>query len=201
MHRFPKLPLVPALLILASISIAQEPYHPYNPDPDVLARLSYDVSGVIEPGNLRHVCIAVSRDGEYRIVRSTGSGPTERIHGQMPNVEFDQLSELLGARDFRSLSGYHGGVIRQQARTFGAEIPIRGGSQLERSRPWPAPAWHLQWMNGDGRNPFPASVSGVVDWMKRFHPKDGETFEYADYDVCPGGGLRLLPSVAGNWQP
>jgi hypothetical protein len=55
-------------------------------------------------------------------------------------------------------------------------------------------------LNGDGENPFPASVSSVVDWIKRFEPKGGKMFEYADYpDVCPTGGLRLLqPSVAEN---
>lgn len=61
MRCYPNILLVPALLVLANISIAQEPYHPDIPDPDVLARLSDDVSGVIGPGNLRHVCIAVSR--------------------------------------------------------------------------------------------------------------------------------------------
>jgi hypothetical protein len=35
------------------------------------------------------LCIAVSRDGEYRIVRSTGLGqPTERLLGKMPKEEF-----------------------------------------------------------------------------------------------------------------
>lgn len=201
MNRCPQILLVPALLVIASISIAQEPYH--APDPDVMARLSYDNSGVVQQGNLRHVCIAVSREGEYRIMRSTDEGQTERLHGKMPKEEFNQLSKLLGSTAFRSLSGNHGGLVRQEAETFEAEIPVRNASNLDTERQWPEPAWRLHWLNGDGGNPFPASVSSLVDWMKRFEPKGGKTFEYADYpDVCPTGGLRFLqPSVADNSHP
>ena len=202
MRRCPRILLLLALVVIASISIAQEPYH--VPDPDLMARLSYDNSGVVQPENMRHVCIAVSRDGEYRIVRSTGLGqPTERLHGKMPKEEFNQLSDLLRATELRSLSGDHPSVVRQKAETFGAEIPLHNSSQFDRAGQWPESAWRLQWLNGDGANPFPASVSSLVEWMKRFQPKDGKTFEYADYpDVCPRGGLRLLqPPVARNSHP
>lgn len=197
MHRRPKMLLTTALVVAASISVAQERYH--SPDPDVMARLSYDNSGVLQQGNVRHVCIAVSRDGEYRIVRSLPLVPTERLHGRMPKEELSQLSTLLGATEFRSLSGYHGGLVRQEAETFGAEILLRNSSHLDTARQ----AWRLQWVNGDAGNPFPASVSRLVDWIKRFHPDDGKTFAYTDYpDVCPTVGVRLLqPSVAGNSHP
>jgi hypothetical protein len=201
MHRCPKMLITTALLGAASISIAQEAYQ--SPDPHVMARLSYDNSGVVQQGNMRHVCIAVSSDGEYRIVRSTDTGKTERLHGKMPKEEFSQLSKLLGATEFRNLSGYHGGLVHQEAETFGAEIPMRNPSHHDTAPQWPGPAWRLQWLNGDSGNPFPASVSRVVDWVKRFQPIDGRTFEHADYpDVCPTGGLRFLqPSVAGNSHP
>ena len=201
MHRCPKILLTTALVIAASISIAQEPYH--SPDPDVMARLSYNNSGVVQRGNVRNVCTAVSRDGEYRIVRLTAVGQTERLHGKMPKEEFNQLSKLLGATEFRTLSGYHGGLVRQDAETFGVEIPLGNSSHLDGALQSPAPAWRLQWMNGDGGNPFPASISKLVDWIKRFQPRDGNTFEYTDYpDVCPTVGLRFLqPSVAENSHP
>jgi hypothetical protein len=201
MHRCPIMLLALTLLVAASTSVAQEPYH--SPDPDVMARLSYDHSGVVQQGNVRHVCIAVSRDGEYRIVRSTDEEQIERIHGKMPKEEFGQLSKLLGASEFRSLSGYHGGLVRQEAETFGVEVPVHNDSQLDTAQQWPGPAWRLQWLNGDGENPFPASVSRLVDWIRRFQPKGGKPFEYADYpDVCPTGGLRFLqPSVAENSHP
>lgn len=201
MHGCPKVLLTTALLIVASISIAQEPYHP--PDPDVMARLSYATSGVVQQGNVRNVCIAVSRDGDYRIVRLTAVGQTERLHGKMPKEEFNQLSQLLAVKEFRTLSGYHGGLVRQDAETFGVEIPVSNSSHVDGAPQSHAPAWRLQWMNGDGGNPFPASVSKLVDWIKRFQPKDGNTFEYTDYpDVCPTVGLRFLqPSVAENSHP
>ena len=201
MHRYPNMLLAAVLLGGASISIAQERYHP--PDPDVMARLSYDDSAVVQRASVRHVCIAVSRDGEYRIERMTAVGQIERLHGKMSKEEFSQLSKQLGATEFRNLSGYHSGLVRQEAETFGAEIPVPNPSHLDTEQQWPEPAWRLQWLNGDGENPFPASVSGVVDWIKKFQPVDGKTVEYTDYpDVCPTGGLRLLkPSVAENSHP
>ena len=202
MHRCANMLLTTTLLVVAApISVAQAAYQP--PDPDVLARLSYDTSEVVQQENVSHICIAISRDGEYRILRSTHEGLTERLHGKMPKEEFSQLSKLLGAREFRSLSGYHGGLVRQEAETFGAEIPVRNPSPIDRAGQSLEPAWRLRWLNGDGGNPFPASVSSVVNWIKRFRPKDGKPFEYTDYpDVCPTVGLRFLqPSVAGNSHP
>lgn len=197
MHRCPKMLFTTALLVAASISVAQEPYH--SPDPDVIARLSYDYSGTFRHGNVRHLCIAVSRDREYRIVRSSDDGRTQRLHGAMPKEEFSQLFKLLGAAELRNLSPNHGGLVRQEAETFVAEI-LADRSHVDARE---HEAWRLQWLNGDGENPFPESVSNVVDWLQQFQPKNGQPFEYADYpDVCPGGGLRFLhPSVAANLHP
>jgi hypothetical protein len=64
-------------------------------------------------------------------------------------------------------------------------------------------AQRLQWLNADGENPFPDSVTKVVIWLKHFEPTDAKLFEYTEFpDVCPSGGLRLLqPSVAANLHP
>ena len=202
MHRSPKILLSAALVLATSGLLAQERYR--SPDPDLLARLSYDNSGAVENANFRHVCIAVSRDGEYRILRSLDSGRRQRLHGTMAKEEFDQLSKLLESAQLRKLSGDHGGLVRQQSERFAAEIPIGDRSLadgiLEGSE---QKEWQLWWLNGDGENPFPPSVSKVVDWIKRFQPKDGKSFEYDEYpDVCPAGGLRFLqPSVAENSHP
>jgi hypothetical protein len=189
-------------LLVASSSIAQEPYH--SPDPDLTARFSYDNSGVVQQGNARHVCVAVSRDGDYRIVRSLDNGKTQRLHGKMPKEEFRQLTTLLGAADFRNLSGDHGGLIRQEAESFAAEIPLGDRWREDGARKWlEHEAWRLQWLNADGESPFPDSVSKLVDWLQRFQPRDGKAFDYAEYpDVCPAVGLRLLqPAVAENSHP
>jgi hypothetical protein len=202
MHLYPKTLLTTAILLVASCSIAQERYR--SPDPDLMARLSYDDSGVVRQGNVRHVCVAVSRDGDYRIVRSLDDGQTQRLHGKMPKEEFRQLTKLLGAAEFRNLSGDHGGLIRQDAESFAAEIPLRDGRHEDGAGNWlEHEAWRLQWLNPDGESPFPAAVSKLVDWLQAFQPKDGKSFEYADYpDVCPARGLRLLqPDVAENSHP
>jgi hypothetical protein len=202
-HHYPKMLLTIAILMVAaSISVAQEPYH--SADPDVIARLSYDNSGVIQQGNVQHVCVAVSRDGEYRIVRTRDEGRTERLHGKMPKEEFSELSKLLASPEFRRLSGNHSGLIRQEAQSFAAQIPIGDRLRVDGTvESVEHDAWRLQWLNADGENPFPASVSKVVDWLQRFQPKDGKSFDYAEYpDICPAGGLRFLqPSVAGNLHP
>jgi hypothetical protein len=129
------------------------------------------------------------------------NGQTQRLHGKMPKEELGQLSKLLGAADFRSLSGEHGGLIRQKAERFAAEIPSGARWRADGTRKWlEDEAWRLQWLNADGENPFPASVSKLADWLQHFQPKDGKAFEYTEYpDVCPTGGLRYLqPSVAEN---
>jgi hypothetical protein len=197
-----KTPLTVAILLVASSSIAQEQYH--STDPNLMARLSYATSGVVRAGNVGHVCVAVSADGDYRIMRSLDDGQTQRLHGKMPKEEFRQLKMLLGAADFRNLSGDHGGLIRQEAETFVAEIPVGDQRREDGTGKWPEhEAWRLQWLNADDESPFPASVSKLADWLQRFQPKDGKSFAYAEYpDVCPTGGLRLLqPAVAENSRP
>jgi hypothetical protein len=201
MHLYPKTLFTAAILLVASSSIAQEQYH--SPDPDLRARLSYDNSVMVQ-GSERHVCVAVSRDGDYRIVRLLDDGQTQRLHGKMTKEDFRQLTKLLEAAEFRNLSGDHGGLIRQESERFAAEILLGDRWREDGARKWlEHEAWRLQWLNADGESPFPASVSRLVDWLRRFQPKDGKSFEYAEYpDVCPAGGLRLLqPAVAENSHP
>ena len=81
-----------------------------------MARLSYDNPGVVRQGNVRHICVAVSRDGDYRIVRTPGVGQTQRLNGKMPTDEFRQLTKLLGAAEFRSLSGHVGLILQESER-------------------------------------------------------------------------------------
>lgn len=204
MHLGAKTLLTAAILLVASIAVAQEPDH--SPDPDLMARLLYDDSGVVSHGNVCKVCVAVSRNGDYRIVRWSENSQTQRLYGKMPPKDFRQFSDLIGASEFRSLSGSHGGLIRQEAENFVAEIPL--GYWLHAAVPEAKKAieketWRLQWLNGDGENPFPSSVSKVLDWLHHFQPRDGKSFEEVEFpNVCPAGGLRLLqPSVAENSHP
>lgn len=207
MRLCPKMLLTTALLLAASSAIAQKPER--SLDPELMARLSYDNSAPVRQGDVRHICIAVFRGGEYRIVRGWDNGRTQRLHGKMAKEESGQLFKLLESAEFRDLSGTHEGLIRQEAERFAAEIPLGDGSRADGNTDGTNDgikdrleheAWRLQWLNGDGENPFPASVAKVVDWLQRFQPTDGKSFDSAEYpDVCPSGGLRFLqPSLAEN---
>ena len=195
MHFYPKTLITTSMLLLAFSSIAQEPYH--STDANLMARLSYDNSGIAVRGNVTHVCLAVFRDGDYLIVRSWDDGQTQRLQGKLSKEEFRQLSKLLEADDFRILSGNHGGPIRREAESFAAEIPLGDRWRADGTRKWlEHEAWRLRWLNADGESPFPDSVSKLVDWLRHFQPKDGKSFEYGNYpDVCPVEGLRLLAAV------
>jgi len=203
MHPSPKTLLIAAILLVASVSIAQEATP--SADAALMARLSYDDSGFAQPGSVLHVCFAVSKDGDYRIVRTLDYGRTQRLHGNIPKEEFRQLSNLLKAADFRNLSGSGGWLIRQQAETFAAEIAAGGRWHDDgHGTKWLEPEiWRLQWLNADGETPFPSSVAKVVDWLKRFQPKNAKRFENAEFpDVCPSRGLSLVqPSISENLRP
>jgi len=167
----------------------------------LLARLSYQNSAVVQAGGVRNVCVAVSQDGDYRMVRSGDYGQTVRLRGKMPKEQLQQLTQLLGAAEFRTLSGDHSGLIRQDAEVFAAEISGPMREHVDGARQWmDRDVRRLQWLNADGESPFPVSVAKVVDWLQHFQPKDGKSFLYAEFpDVCPAGGLRLVqPAVAAN---
>jgi hypothetical protein len=190
--------LLTAAVLFTSVSLwAQE----VQVHPDLLARLSYERSAVVtgEGEGVRQVCIAVSRDGDYRIVRSLDSGKTQRLQGTMAKEPLQQLKALLDSAGFQGLSGNHGGLIRGEAESFGAEIPLADVPGIEAPSDLPR-ARRLQWLNADGESPFPASVSKVVHWLTHFEPKDAKELEYVEHqDVCPSVGLRLLqPSMAEN---
>jgi hypothetical protein len=204
MHASPKTPLIAAILLVASLSVAQQTKP--STDASLMARLSYDNSGFSQPGSVMHVCFAVSQDGDYRIVRSSDdNGHTRRLHGNMPKEEFRQLTNLLEAADFRNLSGNGGGLVRKEAETFAAEIALDGRWHDDgHGTKWLEPeSWRLQWLNADGESPFPNPVAKVVDWLKQFEPTNAKRFENTEFpDVCPVRGLSLVqPSISENLRP
>src|ERR1700691_355188 len=98
--------ILTAAIALVSFSLwAQEAYQP--PDPDLLARFSYQ--------GAQHICVAVSRGGDYRLVRSLDNGQTLRLHGKIREEQLQQLRKLISDPHFRTLSGNHGGLIRQES--------------------------------------------------------------------------------------
>ena len=142
--------------------------------------------------DVRSICVAVSPAGDYRVVRSLENGRTERMQGKIPAEEFQQLRKALFSAGFRGLAGNHGGMIRQQAESFAAELPVPGDKTQR-----------LQWLNADGDNPFPVPVAKIVNWLRNFEPRNGKELEYSEFsDVCPTVGFRLVqPAVAANLNP
>jgi hypothetical protein len=191
MPRFAGAILVAALLEMSISLSAQEIYRLH--DPDTLARLSYNTFAT-------QICLAVSLDGSYRILRLTEDmhdGP-QRLQGKLSKKEFRELDALLGSPGFKSLESNHAGLIRQNAENFTAEIPVPGskGEADDRTQ-------RVQWLNADGESPFPASIDELVSWMRNFQPKNARSFTYEEFpDVCPSPGLSLIqPSVAANQRP
>ena len=173
-------------------------------DPGVLARLEYATSAANERGDLRHVCVAITLEGEYRMMRSTIDKPTQYLRGQMSKDQFDKVKSLITAEEFRSQKGILGSLIRQDSESFRADMPIPLKKRADATYLLPErESWRLEWLNADNTAPFPHSMSKVVHWLQSFEPKDGKEFSYADFpNVCPSGGLRLVqPSVADNQRP
>lgn len=191
MPRFVGTILIITLLGMSASLSAQEIYRLH--DPDILARLSYNTVTT-------QICLAVARDGSYRMVRSTAEtydGP-QRLQGKLSKKEFRQLGARLAAPSFQSLGSNHAGLIRQNAENFAAEISIPGdrGEAADRTQ-------RLQWLNADDESPFPAAIQKLVSWMKSFEPKDARSFTYAEFpNVCPSIGLSFVqPSIADNQRP
>src|SRR6266568_4380685 len=101
---------VTSVVMLASVVLcAQEFYHFH--DPDLLARLSYQSSPNVQRDSPRYICVALSRDGTYRVLRDK-DGNSQRLQGKLPADQFDKIRALLGSNDFLALEGTHGGLIR-----------------------------------------------------------------------------------------
>lgn len=199
------MPSVPRLLLIASFSLISLPI--WNQQSDtlndsgLLARLAYETTAVARRGALRQVCVAVTRDGEYRIMRATTDQPTEFLRGELTKEQFARLKTLLDSPKFRAQASHAGALIRQDAEDLRVEVTgsIRengdGSQRLEESD-----AWRLQWLNADGDDPFPQSVAKVANWLQNFQPKNAKEFFYTEFpDVCPSEGFRLVqPGLAFN---
>lgn len=175
--------------------------------PDLLARLSYRSSAVVQHDGAQRMCVAISRDQEYRMIRLTEHGETLRVHGTLSKEQFEELSKLLDSPKFLALSGdqigRQPGLIRQDAESFAAEIGAGDQMRADGTRVIEPEARRVRWLNPDGGNPFPEPVEKIVSWMEHFQPKNGKEFEYAEFpDVCPSGELQLVqPTVAENGKP
>ena len=199
MPRFARLLLTLSILLPASAVWGQQVDKPSDSEP--LARLAYDTSAVTRRGDVTHICLAVTRDGEYQIIRSTNDEPTQYLRGQMSKDQFQRLESLLSSKEFRTQRGLPAGLIRQDSESFRAEMPTPLQKRADGTYIMPPPdSWHLEWLNADNAAPFPDSIAKVVNWLQSFQPKNGKEFSYAEFpNVCPSGGMRLIqPTIAEN---
>lgn len=180
--------LLSTFALLAAALSAQDAAHPSRGN--LLARLSYNSTLAKHELN-RNVCVAVWEDGSYRAMLPFDNEQMTRLKGKLPQEQLQQLKSLLGDREFQSLSGNHGGLIRNESANFRAEVPRADNVQ------------RVQWLQSDEGTPFPVAVSNVVEWLQHFQPSDSERFDEAEYrDICPSGGLRYVqPTVAANQDP
>ena len=85
-------PLLSASVVLLSVGLwGQQLYQP-----KVLARLSYDSSAMSQGEGVRHVCVAVSADGWYRIVRTVDHGENVRAQGTTSGGAVSAIKEVAG---------------------------------------------------------------------------------------------------------
>jgi len=153
--------LLIAFLLASVATWAQEIYRASNPN--LLARFSYERSPFAGSG-FQQICMSVFQDGHYRMLSyyrvpsSTGEIGPMRRQGQMTKEQLRQLKNLLTAPAFRSLSGNHGGLIRNYAEDFMAEISrieVSPTFQLIPATPSGSPRSdpglprRLQWLNPD----------------------------------------------------
>src|SRR5882672_61912 len=99
MRHFAKWTLA-SVALLMSISLAAQDVQ-RDRDPKFMARLSYDTTPPPTKGEeLQHVCIAVTRDGDYRTIRQMQGEETQRMRGKLPSAEFEQLKKFLESPKF-----------------------------------------------------------------------------------------------------
>jgi hypothetical protein len=164
-----------ALLFSMSLRAQSDERKPNEEDNGaaLLMRLGYS-SPWMDGEGFRQICVAVSRDGSYGLLRLEKEQETVS-YGKIPTEQFQQLKKLLEDSDLRVISGSHGGrgSILQQSESLGVEIYREGRTQ------------RFEWLNQD-ENPFPHSVSEVVKWLEDFEPKNRKPLTYPEGSpVCP----------------
>jgi hypothetical protein len=184
--------LVFAGLVLGIPAAAQKPPEP-PVNSEFTTRFSYENTwnvsyehtwdGLGRSDELRRLCFAFSRNGEYRILRQKkNSGPEEAFQGILGKSRQDHLQQMLNSAAFRNSSGNGPGVILNGAETFVAKVPREGKEQ------------YVTWTNRDRRDPFPAPAAEMIEWMRSFDTAGGQSIRPETLNICPHTARPLLPS-------
>jgi hypothetical protein len=217
MRLYAKWFLMTTVLVAPLMLYGQEHFH--LSDPNLLARFSFNsgAPGLMGGG---HTCIAVDRDGSFRMMRTNenlrmigtlnleATSPivileengrirrlpdsTERLEGTLSREQLLQFETLVRSSDLRPLVGNHFALVRQSAETFTAEIPISDKQASDGTL-------HVHLINADGQNPFPVPVRKIVDWLNQFEPANAKHATDLEFqDVCPSIGLQFIQPIASN---
>jgi hypothetical protein len=210
-----------AALLAASLALCgQDQQH--SSGPNLLARLEFDSGGLLSPGS-EHVCLAVDRDGSYRMMRiNTGLRmiQTLNLEPDQPIVviedngtngttrrlldPIERFTGMLPPEQFLQLKTLVGSSdLRPLA---GNHVALIRQSAETFTAEIPAldkqvrdGTLHVHLLNADGQSPFPAAARKIVDWLNGFAPKDVKPAADLEFrDACPGGGLQLVQPVAAT---
>lgn len=165
-----------------------------NPD-HLIARLSYANTLMDRFDSRRQVCVAVYEGGLYRLWRPNLTGlqsgspdPLRTVfQGTLTKEQMQMLGSMLKNLNFKSKGG---GLVEKGSESFLAELV--NSRQTTR----------LKWVNPDHRQPFPQSVSRIVDWLQDLGTQ-GTTqttlSELSDISVCPSANDNPLPLTAAKF--
>ena len=172
--------------VFVFVSVPLWPQNSSQFAPGILARFSFNSSPQDELPT--SICLSVSLDGHYRMLRPAAFGDSEMLEGMMSERQLQRLFALLNNPEFQTIKGNSGGIIRSRWQSFGAEVFRNNHRQ------------RVQWLEAEDTGPFPASIHSVVDWLLDFEPAHTKPFSYTEYpNVCPSGGVRpAQPPIASR---
>ena len=101
----------------------------------------------------------------------------------MKNIE-----KLLNDPELRRLDGSSGGLLRNSAETFIAELQRDNSVQ------------RFSLSDTDGEKPFPHSIVRIVGWLQGFEAKGAERIDVDTPDICPGGKLQPVSPVTARLE-
>jgi len=185
--------LLVALLLTGSAALAQSTSKdsPGLPRKTVrpLARLSYKSVGAVAYGDTTSqsssICFELERDGHYRLARLTRLDGREIYQGNLSADDLSQVSEMLKSVEFTKPFG--GGPVLRGSESLVAEI-----SRNEETI-------HAHWLDPDRKQPFPAAVLKIVDWLQHFKVEDATRLDdngLGTSSICPGWEEPLRPQSA-----
>lgn len=155
-----------------------------------LARLSYRSTYGIDRSEHTSpsICFRVEKNGDYRISRLTERG-MESYEGSLTSDQMSVVNDML--KGLERVKQSRGGAVYSGSEGFVAELDVNDEE----------PPAHVRWINPDHRNPFPESITRVVDWLQSFTPPQ-TAVSLSDSEGKSTDPILRDPSICPMWaQP